>query len=103
MSAVEQQQKVKTHLIGRWLIGATIAEGTTSWIKRGHDISTGKIVALKYMEKADVSWIRQRARQFETQILSLKKIRHDNVIKLYGYSLNSQYPLHLDNDGSNPK
>eukprot|EP01084_Bolivina_argentea_P079704 144519_1 len=98
MSAVEQQQRI----IGRWLIGATIAKGTTSWIKRGQDIKTSKIVALKFMEKADVSWVRQQAKQVETQIESLRNIRHDNVVRLYAYNLNAQYPL-SDIDDSDPK
>eukprot|EP01084_Bolivina_argentea_P079705 144520_1 len=106
MSTVEQQQKGKTsedRIISRWSIGATIGKGTTSWTKRAQDIKTNKIVAIKFMEKADVSWVRQQAKQVETQIESLKNIRHDNVIRLYAYNLNAQYPLRLDNDDSNPK
>jgi len=54
---------------------------------------TGKIVALKFMEKADVSWVKEQAKQVETEIEALKNIRHQHVMKLYAYNLNAQYPL----------
>merc|ERR1740116_828224 len=71
-------------------------KGGYSWVKRGQDIKTGKIVALKFMEKADVSWVKEQAKQVETEIEALKNIRHQNVMKLYAYNLNSQYPLSPD-------
>merc|ERR1719225_158845 len=83
-------------LIGRWTIGATLGKGGYSWVKRGQDIKTGKIVALKFMEKADVSWVKEQAKQVETEIEALKNIRHQNVMKLYAYNLNAQYPLAPD-------
>lgn len=87
-SSAEQQR-----IIGRWTIGATLGKGGYSWVKRGQDIKTGKIVALKFMEKADVSWVKEQAKQVETEIEALKNIRHQNVMKLYAYNLNAQYPL----------
>merc|ERR1719229_1992591 len=44
------------------------------------------------MEKADVSWVKEQAKQVETEIEALKNIRHQNVMKLYAYNLNAQYP-----------
>jgi len=79
-------------IIGRWTIGDTLGKGGYSWVKRGQDIKTGKIVALKFMEKADVSWVKEQAKQVETEIEALKNIRHQNVMKLYAYNLNAQYP-----------
>eukprot|EP01083_Nonionella_stella_P037679 102693_1 len=89
MSEKKDQQRI----IGRWTIGATLGKGGYSWVKRGQDIKTGKIVALKFMEKADVSWVKEQAKQVETEIEALKNIRHQNVMKLYAYNLNAQYPL----------
>jgi len=86
--AKQEQQRI----IGRWTIGATLGKGGYSWVKRGQDIKTGKIVALKFMEKADVSWVKEQAKQVETEIEALKNIRHQNVMKLYAYNLNAQYP-----------
>jgi len=87
-AAKQEQQRI----IGRWTIGATLGKGGYSWVKRGQDIKTGKIVALKFMEKADVSWVKEQAKQVETEIEALKNIRHQNVMKLYAYNLNAQYP-----------
>lgn len=82
----------KQRIIGRWAIRETLGKGGYSWVKKGEDIKTGKIVALKFMEKADNSWAKEQAMQVETEIESLKKVRHANVMKLYAYNLNAQYP-----------
>merc|ERR1719204_2188072 len=47
------------------------------------------------MEKADVSWVKEQAKQVETEIEALKNIRHQNVMKLY-----AQYPLAKDQDAA---
>jgi len=85
----------KKRVIGRWYIGETLGKGGYSWVKKGKDIKTGKTVALKFMEKADSSWIKEQAMQVETEIDALKNIRHKNVMKLYAYNLNAQYPTNV--------
>jgi len=92
--------KAQQRIIGRWTIGGTLGKGGYSWVKRGQDIKTGKIVALKFMEKADVSWVKEQAKQVETEIEALKNIRHQNVMKLYAYNLNAQYPLAKGQDAA---
>merc|ERR1719447_1262421 len=52
------------------------------------------------MEKADVSWVKEQAKQVETEIEALKNIRHQNVMKLYAYNLNAQYPLAKGQDAA---
>merc|ERR1719193_1277404 len=49
------------------------------------------------MEKADVSWVKEQAKQVETESESLKNIRPQNVLKLYAYNLNAQYPTAAGN------
>eukprot|EP01083_Nonionella_stella_P203168 741567_1 len=93
---MSEAKKETQRIIGRWTIGATLGKGGYSWVKRGQDIKTGKIVALKFMEKADVSWVKEQAKQVETEIEALKNIRHQNVMKLYAYNLNAIYPLQTD-------
>eukprot|EP01083_Nonionella_stella_P143210 444507_1 len=87
------EMKAEQRLIGRWTIGATLRKKDYSWIKRGQDIKTGKIVALEFIDKADVSWNKEQVKHIETKIEALKHIRHQNVLKLYTYNLNAQYPL----------
>ncbi len=63
MAEQKKAAKGQERIIGRWTIGATLGKGGYSWVKRGQDIKTGKIVALKFMEKADVSWVKEQAKQ----------------------------------------
>ena len=63
MAEHKKTSKDQQRIIGRWTIGATLGKGGYSWVKRGQDIKTGKIVALKFMEKADVSWVKEQAKQ----------------------------------------
>jgi len=78
--------------IGRWYIGETLGKGGYSWVKKGYDKKTGKCVALKFMAKADKSWLQEQSKQVITEIEALKQIRHVNVMKLYAYNLNARYP-----------
>ena len=75
MSVASQQQKEEQRIIGRWTIGATLGKGGYSWVKRGQDIKTGKIVALKFMEKADVSWVKEQAKQ----VMNTQKIYKNSI------------------------
>jgi len=84
------QPKMRT--IGRWYIGETLGKGGYSWVKKGFDKKTGKCVALKFMTKADDSWLQEQSKQVVTEIEALKQIRHPNVMKLYAYNLNAKYP-----------
>ena len=68
--------------IGRWYIGETLGKGGYSWVKKGYDKRTSKCVALKFMAKADQSWEDEQTKQVVTEIESLKRIRHPNVMKI---------------------
>eukprot|EP01084_Bolivina_argentea_P104200 186594_1 len=80
-------------IIGRWKISKLIRKGHNTWIHEGIDIENNKIVALKFISKADKSWVKQQVKQIETEIEALKKIRHKHVTKLYAYNLNAKYPI----------
>ncbi|ETO31967.1 maternal embryonic leucine zipper kinase [Reticulomyxa filosa] len=62
-------------------------------VKKGYDKKTSKCVALKFMAKADQSWSQEQTKQVIIEIEALKKVRHQNVIKLYAYNLNAKYPM----------
>jgi len=91
MQRMKQKQQ-KPRGIGRWYIGETLGKGGYSWVKKGYDKKTSKCVALKFMAKADESWIEEQQKQVCTEIEALKKIRHTNVLKLYAYNVNAKYP-----------
>lgn len=37
--------------IGRWIIRETLGKGGFSWVKKGIDVKTNKVYALKFMER----------------------------------------------------
>jgi len=91
-SDLEADDENQKRSIGRWFIGETLGKGGYSWVKKGYDKKTGKCVALKFMAKADDTWMQEQSKQVITEIDSLKQIRHPNVMKLYAYNLNARYP-----------
>jgi len=93
MSSAEKSKRS----IGKYDIYETLGKGGYSWVKKGVDTETGAIVALKFMNRANDQWALEQAEQVRTEIKSLTKIRHENVMKLYAYNLSAKYPL---DDGS---
>eukprot|EP01084_Bolivina_argentea_P102938 184405_1 len=85
-------------IIARWRIGAALKKDRYSWMRRGQDIKTGKIVTLKFIEKANASFTKEQATKLKTEIEALKNIKHQNVMKLYTYNLNTQYPFDTNAD-----
>eukprot|EP01084_Bolivina_argentea_P021424 39813_1 len=86
------QNKAKgMRTIGRWYVGRTIRKDENSWIKKGTDIKTGKVVELICMAKS-ADFEPKQMKRVVTEIESLKAILHDNVEKLYAYNLNARYP-----------
>jgi len=79
-------------IIGRWKISKLIRKGRNTWIHEGIDIINNKIVALKFISKADKTWVKQQAKQIETEIQALQKLKHKHIIRLYAYNLDAKYP-----------
>eukprot|EP01084_Bolivina_argentea_P178376 308338_1 len=49
---IELTEDDKGHrIIGKWKIMETLGRGGYSWVKRGIDIKSGKVFALKFMER----------------------------------------------------
>lgn len=83
--------------IANYTIGHTLGKGGYSWVKYGKDKTNGGEVALKFMAKEDGKYAHEQRAQVATEIKSLIRIRHDHVMKLYGYKTNAMYPQY---DGS---
>ena len=69
-------------MIGNYVLGKTIGEGTFGKVKLGRHSLTGEKVAIKILEKeriTDVSDVERVAREIHI----LKLIRHPNIIQLY--------------------
>ena len=65
-------------VVGRWTIGDVLSKDQNTWVHRGQDIKTGKIVILKFIEKADDSWATGQAKQVEAYILSITQIQSNS-------------------------
>ena len=72
----------KRQIVGQYMIGKTIGEGTFGKVKIAIHLPTGEKVAVKMLEK---SKIKEPAdiRRVNREIKILKKVRHPNVIQLY--------------------
>jgi len=79
-------------LVGNYILGETLGKGGYSWVKKGTDKKTKKVVALKFMTRADSSWEQEQAMQVKTEIKSMIRIASPHVMKLYAYNLNAKYP-----------
>lgn len=78
--------------VGSYEILETLGKGGYSWVKKGVDAKSKNFVALKFMARAEDAWAADQAEQVRTEIKSLTQVRHENVMKLYAYNLNSKYP-----------
>jgi len=78
--------------VGQYIIGETLGKGGYSWVKKGVDEKTRVPVALKFMLRANKFGEKKQAQHVRAEIKSLMRINHPNVMKLYAYNLNCQYP-----------
>jgi serine/threonine protein kinase len=72
----------KRQIVGQYMLGKTIGEGTFGKVKLAVHMPSGEKVAVKILEK---SRIKESAdvRRVNREIKILKKARHCNVIQLY--------------------
>jgi len=91
-----EEKETGQRKIGKWYIKETLGKGGYSWVKRGVDCNNQRVFALKFMErrKGKDDLIRKSQRkQVETEIEVLRRVgKADNIIRLYAYNLNQQYP-----------
>lgn len=72
----------KRQIVGQYMLGKTIGEGTFGKVKLAVHIPTGEKVAVKLLEKGR---IKEQAdvRRVNREIKILKKARHGNIVQLY--------------------
>jgi len=91
MSEVKVDEEVPRR-VGQYILGETLGKGGYSWVKKGVDEKTKRPVALKFMTRAEKCYEKEQANQVRTEIKSLMRLNHVNVMKLYAYNLNCLYP-----------
>ncbi len=83
----------KRQIVGQYMLGKTIGEGTFGKVKLAVHMPSGEKVAIKILEK---SRIKEAAdvRRVNREIKILKKARHGNIIQLYEV-LDTQHAIYL--------
>ena len=69
-------------IVGSYMLGKTIGEGTFGKVKIAVHVPTGEKVAVKILEKNKIK-DQADVRRVNREIKILKKTRHSNIIQLY--------------------
>jgi serine/threonine protein kinase len=70
--------------LGPYKLGKKLGQGGMGAVFEGIDTETGQSVAVKVLAPAMAAEEGFRAR-FEAEIESLKKLKHPNIVRLFGY------------------
>src|SRR5262245_46844069 len=70
--------------LGPYRLGKKLGQGGMGAVYEGVDISSGQAAAVKILSPVLAAEEGFRVR-FEAEIESLKKLRHPNIVRLYGY------------------
>src|SRR5882672_1545607 len=70
--------------LGPYRLGKKVGQGGMGAVYRGWDVETGEPAAVKVLAPQLATEEGFRGR-FEAEIESLKKLRHPNIVRLFGY------------------
>ena len=76
--------------LGPYRLGAKLGQGGMGTVYVGQDDDTGETAAIKVLSPALATEEGFRVR-FESEIESLKKLRHPNIVRLFGYGEQDEY------------
>lgn len=68
--------------VNKYEIGQTLGEGTYGKVKKAFNVNTKEFVAIKILNKESILK-HNMANQLKLEISLMKRLRHDNVVKLY--------------------
>jgi len=85
-----KDKKPITHSAEDYILLERIGEGGMAEVYKAHKISTGEIVAFKWLNS---SMNTKSFRLFEREILVMKKLNHPNLVKLIDYGEKNKRPF----------
>ena len=78
-------------MVGRYMIVAQIGEGAIGTVFSVRDENTGRLVALKLIDKKTRRYRQIGAESFMREALAVAALNHPNIIKLYDVGQTEQY------------
>ena len=84
---------------GNWYLGETVGKGAFGWVKKGLEVDTGDIVALKFIPPSINLTEQKFEQQIDSEIEVLSKISHPHIVSLLSYVLDCPYPANTDTNG----
>jgi len=81
-SSLPEYKTPKKQVIGNYVLGKTVGEGTFGKVKLAIHLPTGEKVAVKILEKDRIK-DQEDIKRVNREIKILKKARHSNIIQLY--------------------
>jgi len=88
----EQKANETVRKIGPYILGETLGKGAFSWVKKGVIEDTKTAVALKFLLKSDVKYLREQVQRVRVEIQSMVQVNNPHVLKLFAYNLQCNYP-----------
>ena len=83
--------KIKNQQIGNYHLENLIGVGSFSKVIKGIHTPTGEFVAIKLLDKIELSLDRIKSKRMEQEISILKILNHKNIIKLYEIMETEEY------------
>lgn len=88
----EQKTKETIRKIGPYILGETLGKGAFSWVKKGVIEETKTVVAMKFLLRSDMKFLRDQAQRVRVEIQSMVQVNNPHVLKLFAYNLQCKYP-----------
>jgi len=88
----EQKTDETIRKIGPYILGETLGKGGFSWVKKGVIEETKSEVAMKFLLKSDIKFLRDQAHRVRIEIQSMVQVDNPHVMKLFAYNLQCKYP-----------
>ena len=80
---ISEEQMKKNQKNGHFILGEKLGQGTFGFVRKAIHTLTGEQVAIKILDKEKIIKEKDKFR-LKNEIKILKKLRHNNLVQLYG-------------------